>query len=65
MAGTYTFGPFASNQGVQPVVTDLANVNCADTTALLIEDCAAPAICDVAITNAIASCIDTTSFEVN
>ena len=38
MAGTYTFGPFASNQGVQLVVTDLDNVNCADTTALLVED---------------------------
>ena len=49
-AGTYTFGPFASNQAIQLVVTDLDNVNCADTTVMLVKDCAP--LCDVAITNA-------------
>ena len=62
-AGTYTFGPFSSTQGVQLVVTDLDNVDCADTTALLLEDCSP--LCDVAITNAVANCLDNVSFEVD
>ncbi|MEM9930637.1 MAG: T9SS type A sorting domain-containing protein, partial [Bacteroidota bacterium] len=61
-AGTYVFGPFASNQPIQLVVTDLSNVNCADTTAVLVADC--NALCDVDITNAVATCIDNVSYQV-
>ena len=62
-AGAHTFGPFTSNQAIQLVIRDLDNPFCADTTALLLEDCSP--LCDVAITNAVANCIDNVSFEVD
>ncbi len=62
-AGTHVFGPFASSQPVQLVVSDLSNVDCADTTAVLVADCSP--LCDVDITNAVASCIDNISYQVS
>ncbi|MCI4667113.1 MAG: T9SS type A sorting domain-containing protein, partial [Bacteroidia bacterium] len=63
-AGTYTFGPYASNAIVEIIVTDSSKIGCADTLSGLNASCPQP--CSLQVLSVVPNCIgNTNQFEID